>query len=131
MSLTRMFLGFATSLGLLFGPIANAGKPIVIDQVQEVTISTADQSYDPSKPKAMTCTLSGMKAQTALKKLGIGQPEQPGGVPAAMVTANIKIRLNNGERTFIVYNELLLNDEQESTVYFRLKSPITSKICSR
>jgi hypothetical protein len=107
---------------------SESGKPIVIDQVEAVTVSTVNQP-DPSKPKGRTCSLKGKDAQRVLRGLGIGMPEQPG-VPAAMVTAHLKIRSKHNERTFRVYNDLLLNDEQDLTVYFRLKAPITSKLCS-
>jgi hypothetical protein len=92
-------------------------------------ILTISDSPNPSMPKGGKCERTSQNARKILQSLGIGQPITPG-IPAALVTGYLQLFMKNRKRTFNIYNELLLNEEANPDVYFKLKKRLNLKICS-
>jgi hypothetical protein len=91
-------------------------QTIQLDSVTSMEITRAlslDPDFTNSEEKAKG-SVSGVEAMGLLQLVLFNKPFQPGGVPGAVVTGRITInftRDNQQERrTFILYNDLLLQD---------------------
>jgi hypothetical protein len=97
------------------------GRMITLAEVTSVEVARSGQRL---------LSLSGPAAQDFLRLVDFANPLQIGGVPGAIVTAEIVVASQNGSQTFLLLNNRLLQSKTSPPTYYRCSEGLTQVLIS-